>query len=393
LGVLNFFREINEDGDRIIIRSYGGWSILGLVIFFTGLIVGAICLGVGFMVTGSDRSDLMMVGIATLAASPLGLLLRLIGAKKVVDYARREITDGGMSHSFSDIAFVAITEWVKIIRTENGNNRVPMFNVVLGLGSVDQAVLDEIVEDIRSTDVGDDFIAGDSQADEQAVDTFFVMTDLDRFTLLRSSGYPTLFRTSHRLSKTAGVPLLNLTGSSFEVASGDALNQSFGEMVAGNSVDQPWADTDDVSAGEVVVDTTPDGHEISWKYGLWLAMLLTALLGFGTGALALIMGMETFGWILAGVFWAITSFIVGWLLSLSGTHRIVIDGASIRYRPPFGAEKSIALDELLDVYVRPNVSGGMSVIMLLSDEDVVVVRGALSELKAVDRAIRRFFSG
>ena len=186
LGVLNLFREINEEGDRITIRSYGGWAMVGLVLFFTGLIVGAICLGIGFIATGSDRSDLMMVGIAALVASPLGLLLWLVGPRMVVDYGRREITDGRTTHSFSDIAFVAITEWVKVIRTENGNNRVPMFNVVLGLGTADQAVLDEIVKDIRSTDVGEQFIAGDSLADEQAVDTFFLMTDLERLTLFQS---------------------------------------------------------------------------------------------------------------------------------------------------------------------------------------------------------------
>jgi hypothetical protein len=64
----------------------------------------------------------------------------------------------------------------------------------------------------------------------------------------------------------------------------------------------------------------------------------------------------------------------------------------IVYSPPSGgARRTLALDDLFDVYVRPNVSGGMSVLMLLTDGEPVVVRGKLPSLRAVDATVRRYF--
>jgi hypothetical protein len=396
VGIRGFFKEIEEENDRITIRSYTGPGMMGLALFFVGLIVAPIWLGFAYIESGSGQEVPTMAGLGWLAASVFGVVLRLAGPKMRVDFRSKEVINKALVYPFSEIVFVALTERIQVVRSQHATNRFPMFDVTLGVGSADPDIVNEILDDIRTTDVGDDFVAADSDLDEQAVGAFFIQTELEPVRLFQSGSYPTLFRTSHRLAKTAGVPLLNLTGSSFSVASGSDLNMSFGQMLAENAAESSGFDDNGFddndfgdSAASVETETTPEGLEISWPYKLWLALLGTLVIGLGAAGLLLMLGMDMFGVVAAAIFAVITLLIAARIAALSGTYRIVVDGEAIRYKRPIGAEKSMALGDLIDVYVRPNVSGGMSALMLLSDTDVILVRGALPELKGVDVAIRR----
>jgi len=88
--------------------------------------------------------------------------------------------------------------------------------------------------------------------------------------------------------------LLNLTGVSFSVVTGAELNESFGQMIAGNPRHaETSGDPDEFgTVGNVVVDTTPEGHTISWPYNLTVPMLLTEFLGLVCGGFDLVMSQR-----------------------------------------------------------------------------------------------------
>lgn len=387
MGLLGFFREIDVRDDEVVVRQNTGIHRWPLAFAAACAIAACTALLVYVTASTSQRDEIMWLGLGALGLAAFFLGVRWMAGSVRLDFGARRIDDGSSKTPFDAVVCVALTEGLQVMRSQHHRQKLPTYRVVLGLGEPAADVLQRELSRIDGTRLEEGFVAAESQTDELTVDKLMRECGMESYELTEAGTYPTLRHTCRRLAEACDAAIVDLTGSSFQVVHSHEVGLSLAERLRkrGPVPSSTGGDSDDIEVAE-----TSDGLEISWDYSLWSFVLIACLVGGLATAFFFVADMVlvyqlTFGLLFGGG----TIGLVYWLFSHSGRHRVVIGEQRLVYEPPLGGGgRTIDVGRINGLYVRPDLSGGMSSLFFLTDGEPVVIRGELEALKALDRRIR-----